>query len=158
GDNFIVYCDASHKGLGAVLMQNEKVIGYASRQLKIHKKNYTTYELDLQHILDQEELNMRQHRWLELLSDYNYEIRYDPGKIEARKRENLEAEDVGGMLVETSRESENLRKEKLEPRVDWTLCLNNRIWLLCFGDLRTLIMHESHKSKYSVHPGFDKMY
>ncbi|GKA65551.1 putative reverse transcriptase domain-containing protein [Tanacetum coccineum] len=77
---------------------------------------------------------------------------------EARKPENLEAEDVGGMLVETSRESENPKKEKLEPRADGTLCLNNRSWLPCFGDLRTLIMHESHKSKYSVHPSSDKMY
>ncbi|GKC76330.1 putative reverse transcriptase domain-containing protein, partial [Tanacetum coccineum] len=67
-------------------------------------------------------------------------------------------EDVGGMLVETSRESENPRKEKLKPRADETLCLNNRSWLPCFGDLRTLIMHESHKSKYSVHSGSNKMY
>ncbi|GJZ27681.1 putative reverse transcriptase domain-containing protein [Tanacetum coccineum] len=107
-ENFIVYCDASHKGLGAVLMQNEKVIAYASRQLKIHEKNYTTHDLELgavvfalkiwrhylygtkctvftdhkslQHILDQKELNMRQRRWLELLSDYDCEIRYHPGK------------------------------------------------------------------------------
>ncbi|GJR95473.1 putative reverse transcriptase domain-containing protein [Tanacetum coccineum] len=107
-ENFIVYCDASHKGLGAVLMQNEKVIAYASRQLKIHEKNYTTHDLELgavvfalkmwrhylygtrctvftdhkslQHILDQKELNMRQRRWLELLSDYDCDIRYHPGK------------------------------------------------------------------------------
>ncbi|GKE59878.1 putative reverse transcriptase domain-containing protein, partial [Tanacetum coccineum] len=46
-ENFIVYCDATHKGLGAVLMQNEKVIAYASRQLKIHEKNYTTHDLEL---------------------------------------------------------------------------------------------------------------
>ncbi|GKC53112.1 reverse transcriptase domain-containing protein, partial [Tanacetum coccineum] len=46
-ENFIVYCDASHKGLGTVLMQNEKVITYASRQLKIHEKNYTTHDLEL---------------------------------------------------------------------------------------------------------------
>ncbi|GKA01320.1 putative reverse transcriptase domain-containing protein [Tanacetum coccineum] len=83
--NFIAYCDASIKGLGSVLMQREKVIAYASRQLKIHEKNYTTHdsELDhksLQHILDQKELNMRQRRWLELLSDYDCEIRYHPGK------------------------------------------------------------------------------
>ncbi|GKC31443.1 putative reverse transcriptase domain-containing protein [Tanacetum coccineum] len=64
----------------------------------------------------------------------------------------------GGMLVESSRESENPRKEKLEPRADRTLCLNNRSWLPYYGDLRTLIMHESHKSKYSVHSGSDKMY
>ncbi|GKB58667.1 putative reverse transcriptase domain-containing protein [Tanacetum coccineum] len=61
---------------------------------------------------------------------------------EARKPENLEAEDVAGMLVETSRELENLRKEKLEPRADETLCLNNKSWLPCVGDLRTLIMHD----------------
>ncbi|GKD75976.1 putative reverse transcriptase domain-containing protein, partial [Tanacetum coccineum] len=107
-ENFIVYCDASHKRLGVVLIQNEKVIAYASRQLKIHEKNYTTHDLELdavlfalkiwrhylyetkstvftdhkslQHILDHKELNMRQRRWLELLSDYDCEIRYHPGK------------------------------------------------------------------------------
>nr|GEV06706.1 putative reverse transcriptase domain-containing protein [Tanacetum cinerariifolium] len=106
--DFVVYCDASHKGLGAVLMQREKVIDYASRQLKVYKKNYTTHDLELgsvvfalkilrhylygtkctvftdhkslQHILDQKELNMRQRRWLELLSDYDYDIRYHPVK------------------------------------------------------------------------------
>ncbi|GJT72179.1 putative reverse transcriptase domain-containing protein [Tanacetum coccineum] len=78
-ENFIVYCDASHKGLSAVLMQNEKVIAYASRQLKIHDKNYTTHDF-LQHILDQKELNMRKRHWLELLSDYDCEIRYRLGK------------------------------------------------------------------------------
>ncbi|GKC22439.1 putative reverse transcriptase domain-containing protein [Tanacetum coccineum] len=107
-ENFIVYCDASHKGLGDVLMQNEKVIAYTLRQLKIHEKNYTTHDLELgavvfalkiwrhylyetkctvftdhkslQHILDQKELNMRERRWLELLSNYDCEIRYHPGK------------------------------------------------------------------------------
>ncbi|GJY04571.1 putative reverse transcriptase domain-containing protein [Tanacetum coccineum] len=99
-ENFVVYCDASRKGLGAVLMQREKVIAYASCQLKIHEKNYTTHDLELgamvfalkmwrhylydtkcvmfthhkslQHILDQKELNMRHCRWLKLLSDYDF--------------------------------------------------------------------------------------
>ncbi|GJR68439.1 putative reverse transcriptase domain-containing protein [Tanacetum coccineum] len=78
-ENFVVYCDASRKGLGAVLMQREKVIAYASRQLKIHEKNYTTHDLELEAAIS-EELNMRQRRWMELLSDYDYEIRYHTGK------------------------------------------------------------------------------
>ncbi|GJY89455.1 putative reverse transcriptase domain-containing protein [Tanacetum coccineum] len=190
-EDFIAYCDASIKGLGAVLMQRDKVIAYASRQLKIHEKNYTTHDLELgavvfalkiwrhylygtkctvftdhkslQHILNQKELNMRQRRWLELLSDYDCEIRYHPGKAnvvadalsrkerikplrtEARKPENIKNEDVGGMLIENSKDPEKLRTEKLEPRADGTLCLNGRSWLPCYGDLRTVIMHESHK-------------
>ncbi|GJZ85634.1 putative reverse transcriptase domain-containing protein [Tanacetum coccineum] len=79
-------------------------------------------------------------------------------QIEARKPENLKTEDVGGMLIENSKDPEKPRKEKLEPRADGTMCLNNRSWLPRYGDLRALIMHESHKSKYSVHPGSDKMY
>ncbi|GKE80120.1 putative reverse transcriptase domain-containing protein, partial [Tanacetum coccineum] len=81
-EDFIVYCDASKKGLGAVLMQREKVISYASRQLKIYEKNYMTHDLELGavHILDQKELTMRQRRWLELLSDYDCDIRYHSRK------------------------------------------------------------------------------
>ncbi|GJR74125.1 putative nucleotidyltransferase, ribonuclease H [Tanacetum coccineum] len=81
-DDFVVYCDASHQGLGAVLMQREKVIAYASRQLKPNEENYTTHDLELGavQILDQKELNMRQRRWLDLLADYDCEIRYHPGK------------------------------------------------------------------------------
>nr|GEZ76670.1 putative reverse transcriptase domain-containing protein [Tanacetum cinerariifolium] len=211
-ENFVVYCDALHKGLGAILMQKEKVIAYTSCQLKIYEKNYTTHDLELgavvfalkmwrhylygtkcvvftdheslQHILDQKELNMRQRRWLELLSDYDSEIRYHPGKanvvanalsqkersktlqvralvmtiglnlpkkilnaqLEARKEENCINEDLHGII------------NKLEPRADGTLCLNNRSWIPCIGDLRALIMHELRKSKYSIHPGSNKMY
>ncbi|GJV78000.1 putative reverse transcriptase domain-containing protein [Tanacetum coccineum] len=145
--DFVVYCDTSHKGLGDVLLQREKVIAYASRQLKVHEKNYTTHDLELglvvftlkiwrrylygtrrtvftdykslQHILDQKELNKRQRHWLELLSDYNCDIRYQPGKvnvvadalsqaqIEALKIENLVNEDVGGMI------------KRIYPRKDW---------------------------------------
>ncbi|GJZ95386.1 putative reverse transcriptase domain-containing protein [Tanacetum coccineum] len=73
-------------------------------------------------------------------------------QIEALKPENLEKEDVGGMI------RRDIPKEKLEPRADGTLCLNGRSWLPCYGDLRSVIMHESHKSKYSIHPGSEKMY
>nr|GEU84734.1 putative reverse transcriptase domain-containing protein [Tanacetum cinerariifolium] len=79
-------------------------------------------------------------------------------QTEAMKPENLKSEDVGGMLIENSKDLEKPRKEKLEPRTDGTLCLNNRSWFPCYGELRTLIIHESYKSKYSVHLGFDKMY
>ncbi|GJW67527.1 putative reverse transcriptase domain-containing protein [Tanacetum coccineum] len=73
-------------------------------------------------------------------------------QTEAQKPENLKNEDVGGMI------RKDIPKEKLEPRTDGTLCLNGRSWLPCYGDLRTVIMHESHKSKYSIHSGSDKMY
>nr|GEV42606.1 putative reverse transcriptase domain-containing protein [Tanacetum cinerariifolium] len=62
------------------------------------------------------------------------------------------------MLVENSRDPEKVRTKKLEPRADGTLCLNGRSWLPCYGDLQTVIIHESYKSKYSIHPGSDKMY
>ncbi|GJX91353.1 hypothetical protein Tco_0344679 [Tanacetum coccineum] len=79
-------------------------------------------------------------------------------QTEAQKPENIKNEDVGGMLVENSKDPEKLRKEKLEPRADGTLCLNGRSWLPCYGDLRTVVMHESHKSNYSIHPGSEKIY
>ncbi|GKC61841.1 putative reverse transcriptase domain-containing protein [Tanacetum coccineum] len=107
-DDFFIYCDASLQGLGAVLMQKENVIAYASRQLKPHEESYTTHDLELgavvfalkilrhylygtkcivftdhkslQHILHQKELNMRQRRWLEFLASYDFKIRYHPGK------------------------------------------------------------------------------
>ncbi|GJW98517.1 putative reverse transcriptase domain-containing protein [Tanacetum coccineum] len=133
---------------------------------------------------------MRQRRWLELLSDYDCDIRYHPGKanvvanalsrkertdplrvralvmtidldlpkrileaqIEAQKPENLVNEDVGGII------RRDIPKEILEPRTDGILCLHGRSWLPCYGDLRSVIMHESHKSKYSIHPGSKKKY
>ncbi|GJX79798.1 putative reverse transcriptase domain-containing protein [Tanacetum coccineum] len=74
------------------------------------------------------------------------------------KPKNIKNEDVGGMLVENAKNLEAIRTEKLEPRADGTLCLNGRSWLPCYGYLRTVIMYESYKSKYSIHPGSDKMY
>ncbi|GKG33880.1 hypothetical protein Tco_0434039, partial [Tanacetum coccineum] len=79
-------------------------------------------------------------------------------QTEARKPENIKNEDVGGMLVENAKNPKAIRMEKLEPRTDGTLCLNGRSWLPCYGNFWTVIMHESHKSKYSIHPSSDKMY
>ncbi|GJR58845.1 putative reverse transcriptase domain-containing protein [Tanacetum coccineum] len=142
-EDFVVYCDASHKGLGAVLMQRDKVIAYASQQLKIHEKNYTTHDLEL---------------GLVNVSDYECDIRYHPGKanvvadalshkerieplrvralvmtigldlpkrileaqIEAQKPKNLMNEDVCGII------RRDIPKESLEPRADGTLCLHGR--------------------------------
>ncbi|GKA94842.1 putative reverse transcriptase domain-containing protein [Tanacetum coccineum] len=200
-DNFVVYCDASHKGLGAVLMQKEKVIAYASRQLKVHEKNYMTHDLELgavvfalkmwkhylygtkctvftdhkslQHILDQKELNMRQRRWLDLLSDYDCEICYHPGKanmvVDALSRkERIKPLRVRALVMTVGNEENRMRRKKIlswdmntrsfETRANGTLCVKKRSWLPRLGGLRDLIMNESHKSKYSIHPGSDKMY
>ncbi|GJW33259.1 putative reverse transcriptase domain-containing protein [Tanacetum coccineum] len=153
-ENFILYCDASHKGLGAMLMQNEKVIAYVSRQLKIHEKNYTTHDLELvADALSRKEWNKPLRvRALVMTIGLNLPKQILEAQIEAQKPENLKNEVVGGMI------RKYIPKEKLEPHADGTLCLNGRSWLPCYGDLRTVIMHESHKSKYSNHPGSDKMY
>ncbi|GJT45619.1 putative reverse transcriptase domain-containing protein [Tanacetum coccineum] len=189
-ENSVVYYDASHKGLCAVLMQKEKVKAYASRQLKIHEKNYTTHYLELgvvvfalkmwrhylydtkyvmftdhkslQYILDQKELNMRQRKANVVLDALSRKERIKPLRVRAlvmtvglnllveilnaQKEENYESKDLCGMI------------KKLESRADGTLCLNGRSWIPCHGSLRELIMHESHKSKYSIHPRSDKMY
>nr|GEU59709.1 retrotransposon protein, putative, Ty3-gypsy subclass [Tanacetum cinerariifolium] len=79
-------------------------------------------------------------------------------KTKAQKPENIKNEDFGGILIENSKDPEKPRTEKLEPSTDGTLCLNGRSWLPCYGYLRTVIMHKSHKSKYSIHLGSDKMY
>ncbi|GKE82589.1 putative reverse transcriptase domain-containing protein, partial [Tanacetum coccineum] len=179
-DDFVVYCDASHQGLGAVLMQREKVIAYASRQLKPNEENYTTHDLEFGAVV----FALKIWRHYLIACYYDCEIRYHPGKenviadaliqkerikplrvrslvmtihpklpsqilkvqTEALKEENIKAENLGGM------------DKAFEIRPDGTRCIKNQSWLPLFGNLRDLIMHESHKSKYSIHPGSDKMY
>ncbi|GJZ72967.1 putative reverse transcriptase domain-containing protein [Tanacetum coccineum] len=148
-EDFVVYCDASLKGYGAVLMQREKVIAYASRQLKFHEENYTTHDLEL----GAKELNLRQRRWIELLSDYDCEIRYHPGKANVvadalSRKERDKPLYVRALMMTVHNDLPKQIREAQE----------NRVWLPRYGILRDLIMHESHKSKYSIHPGSDKMY
>ncbi|GJZ39539.1 putative reverse transcriptase domain-containing protein [Tanacetum coccineum] len=122
--DFIAYCDASKKGMGVVLMQREKIWRHI-----LYGTKYTMFtdHKSLQHILDQKELNTRQRRWLELLSDYDCDIVITGERkchYDAFKRKNV-----------------------------------NHEWLFnCLAYLRTGIMRESHKSKYSIHPASDKMY
>ncbi|GKE74253.1 putative reverse transcriptase domain-containing protein [Tanacetum coccineum] len=151
-DDFVVYCDASIKGLGAVLMQRMKVIAYASRQLKIHEKNYTTHDMCDTNAENEDALSRKERieplrvKALVMTISLDLPSRILEAQREAVKIENIKAEDISGML------------KKLEARADGTLCLDNRSWLPCYGDTRPLIMHESHKSKYSIHPGAEKMY
>ncbi|GJZ86635.1 putative reverse transcriptase domain-containing protein [Tanacetum coccineum] len=125
-ENFVVYYDASHKGLGAVLMQRDKVVADALSQ--------------------KERIKPLRVRDLVMTIGLNLPVKILNAQVEARKKENYGTKDLGGMI------------KNLEPRADGPLCLKNRSWIPCFGDLRTLIMHESHKSKYSIHPGSDSMY
>ncbi|KAJ9553017.1 hypothetical protein OSB04_017062 [Centaurea solstitialis] len=211
-DNFVVYCDASHQGLGFVLMQKDKVIAYASRQLKIHEKNYTTHDLELgavvfalkiwrhylygtkctiftdhksiQHILDQKMLNMRQRRWVELLNDYDCEIKYHPGKakgvadaLSRKEKVKPSRAQAMGMVVQSSLrgqilkaqeealKAENLKDETLhqkekefEVRSDGACYFKDRVWVPKVDRLRSTIMDEAYQAKYSIHLGADKMY
>ena len=151
---FEVYCDASHQGLGCVLMQNRKVVAYASRQLKVHERNYPTHDLELaavvfalkiwrhflygatfnvfsdhkslKYLFDQKELNMRQRRWLEFLKDYDFQLQYHPGKA------NIVADALSRKIISVSnmmmKERELLEQFRdMNLSVDITpgkLCLN----------------------------------
>ncbi|KAJ9547266.1 hypothetical protein OSB04_019809 [Centaurea solstitialis] len=218
-DGFVVYCDASKLGLGCVLMQDGKVIAYASRKLKVHELNYPTHDMELtavvfalkiwrhylygvkcqvytdhkslQYLLNQKELNMRQRRWIELLSDYDCEILYHPGKgnvvVDALSRKGGKVKpgimdsrmgivayrinivpDLKSEIRECQEKAlkeENLKGERLVGIVDTLVsnaeglkCFGNRIWIPKLGDRRRKILIEAHKSKYSVHPGTNKMY
>ena len=193
-------------------MQKDKVIAYASRQLKTHEENYTTHDLELgaivfalriwrhylyntkcmvftdhkslQHILNQKELNKTQCRWIELLADYDCEILYHPGKANVvadalSRKERIKPLSVRSLVMTLhqnlpsqilkaqnealemkDRKLENLRgmDKAFEIRSDGTRCIKGRRQLPYYGNLRNVIMHESHKSKNSIHPGFDKMY
>ncbi|GKD00664.1 reverse transcriptase domain-containing protein [Tanacetum coccineum] len=122
---------------------------------------YTDHK-SLQHIFDQKELNMRQRRWMELFSDYKCEIRYHSGKVNvvadalsrkervkprcAFKQENVPAEKLHGL------------DQQIERKENESLYFMDHIWVPLVGGVRTIIMDEAYKTRYSVHPGADKMY
>ncbi|GJY10907.1 putative reverse transcriptase domain-containing protein [Tanacetum coccineum] len=133
-EDFMVYCDASLKGYGAVLMQREKVIAYASRQLKVHEENYTTHDLELGAGFFA--LRLWRH-YLYGTNDYDCEIQYHPRKA--------------NVVVDAL--SRKGRDKPLRVRA-LMITVHNDLP----NGLRDLVMHESHKSKYSIHPGSDKMY
>ncbi|KAD4586602.1 hypothetical protein E3N88_24203 [Mikania micrantha] len=165
-DDFVVYCDASIQGLGCVLMQRDKVIAYASRQLKVHEKNYTTHDLELgavvfalkiwRHYLYGTKLadalsrkntpKPKRVRALQLTILPNLPEQIRNAQVEALKPENLAAESLRGM------------EQHLKEKADGLQYFMERIWVPHHGNLRDLVMDEAHKSRYSIHPGSDKMY
>ncbi|GJW04913.1 putative reverse transcriptase domain-containing protein [Tanacetum coccineum] len=182
-NDFVVYCDASHQGLGAVLIQREEGYGYRHYLYGTKCTMFIDHK-SLQRILAQKELNMRQRRWLELLADYDCETRYHPRKANVvadalSRKERIKTLRVRSLVMtihpnlpsqilkaqtealkEENIKAENLRgmDKEFEIRPDGTRCIKNQSWLPLFGNLRNLIMHEFHKSKYSIHPGSNKMY
>nr|GEV39496.1 putative reverse transcriptase domain-containing protein [Tanacetum cinerariifolium] len=172
--DFVVYCDASGIGLGCMLMKRGKMIAYASRQLEIHENNYTTGDLELGAVVFALKI------WRHYL-DYDCEIRYHPGKanvvtdaLSRKERVNPKRVRAMNMILQSSIKDMILAAQKedvdefaglqrgldkmIEQRSDGTLYYLDQIWVPLKGEVRTLIMDEAHKSKYSVHPGADKMY
>ncbi|KAJ9565069.1 hypothetical protein OSB04_001035 [Centaurea solstitialis] len=162
---FIVYSDASRSGLGCVLMQYDKVIAYASRKLKENEKKYPVHDL-------------------ELAADYDCEIRYHPGKanvvVDALSRKEREKPirvkalriDVIPEIFVRIREAqtsalteEHIKKERmlgqaksLETDTKGCKRFNGRLWIPLMSGQREVLLSDAHKSKYSIHPGMDKMY
>ncbi|KAK5775710.1 hypothetical protein PVK06_043642 [Gossypium arboreum] len=149
GKDFTVYSDASHVGLGCVLMQEGKVVAYASRQLKPHEGNYPTHDLELaalifslkiwrhylygerciiytdhkslKYLLTQKELNLRQRRWIELLKDYNCSIEYHPGKanVVADALSRRAVSDLKAMFARLSLFDDGSLLAELQVRPTW---------------------------------------
>ncbi|KAI3669849.1 hypothetical protein L6452_41291 [Arctium lappa] len=170
-EDFVLFSEASKLGLGCVLMQRGKVIAYASRQLKDHEKNYPTHDLELatvvfalklwrhylygtkytlftdhkslKYIFDQKDLNIRQRR-IDVKSSLVEDIKRS--QVEALREENLKDE---VMVKQWETLTEDSRGLKL---------FQGRIWVPRVGGNRELLLAESHKTKYSIHPGSTKMY
>ncbi|KAG8501385.1 hypothetical protein CXB51_003461 [Gossypium anomalum] len=182
GKEFVIYSDASLLGLGCVLMQEGRVVAYASRQLKPHEKNYPTHDLELaaivfalkiwrhylfgercyvysdhkslKYLMTQRDLNLRQRRWLELLKDYELIIDYHPGKANVIH----ESQKVDDELV--VKRAECVSNVESEFQIDDNDCLKfrSRLCVPRNSELISVILSEAHSSRMSVHPGSTKMY
>lgn len=206
-----VYCDASYNGLGCVIMQHEKVVAYASRQLKKPEKEYPTHDLELaavvfvlkiwhhylygikctiytdhkslKYFFEQRDLNNRQRRWLDLVKDYDCAILYHLGKENvvadalSQKSHHYPIRVKSLKLMITSEFFDCIREEQVKSlqRGDFAKerikgqeqrliedsrglkVRYDRIWIPISSDIKNLLLDESHKSKYSIHPGATKM-
>ncbi|KAG8499075.1 hypothetical protein CXB51_005486 [Gossypium anomalum] len=176
GKEFLIYSDASLNGLGCVLMQEGKVLAYASRQLKPHEKNYSTHDLELaaiifalkiwrhylfrerchvysdhkslKYLMTQRDLNLRQQKWLELLKDYELVIDYHPGKANEADKE----------LQAKKAQCESNNELDFQRDSDGWLRFCGRICVPKDTELIRNILHEAHNRSMSVHPGSTKMY
>ncbi|GJZ19017.1 putative reverse transcriptase domain-containing protein [Tanacetum coccineum] len=168
--SFRIYEEEHEVHLKLVLESLRKEKLYA----KFSNVIYTDHK-SLQHIFDQKELNMRQRRWIELFSDYECEIRYHPGSRKERvKPKRVQAmsmtiqSGVKGMILVAQGEAFNQDNvlvkilhdldHQMEKKGDGSLYFMDRIWVPLVGGVRTVIMDEAYKSRYSVHLGADKMY
>ncbi|GJZ41188.1 putative reverse transcriptase domain-containing protein [Tanacetum coccineum] len=156
-EDFVVFYDTSNQGLGCVLMQRGKtwrhyLYGTKSVIYMDHKS--------LQHIFDQKELNMHQSRWIELFNDYECEIRYHPDMtIQSRVKRMIMAAQ-SEVFKEENAPTKRLHRldQHMERKEYESLYFMDRIWVPLVGGMRTIIMDEDHKTRYSVHSGANKMY
>ncbi|TYK04248.1 pol protein [Cucumis melo var. makuwa] len=174
--SFVIYSDASKKGLGCVLMQQGKVVAYASRQLKSHEQTYPTHDLEL-------ELNIRQRRWLELVKDYDCKILYHLVKAnvvtdalsrnvshsaalitkQALLLRDFERAEIAvslndPYLVEKHRLAEAGQVEEFSISSDGGLMYERRLCVPADNVVKTELLTEAHNSSFSMHPGRTKMY
>ncbi|GJW33237.1 putative reverse transcriptase domain-containing protein [Tanacetum coccineum] len=152
-EDFVVYCDASNKGLGCVLMQRGKVIAYALRELKIQEKNYTTHDLELGKanvVVDalsrKEKVKPKPMRAMSMMIQSSIKERLLAAQNETIKEESTPTEMLRSL------------DQHMEKKGDRGLYFMDRIWVPLIGNVRTIIMDEAHITRYSIHPGADKMY
>ena len=188
GKEYTLYSDASCIGLGCVLMQDGKVVAYASKQLKPHEQNYPTHDLELvvvvfslkiwrhylyrekcriytdhkspKYLLTQKELNLRQRRWLELLKDYDCIIDYHPGKANIVANA-LSRKTMVAMSLELQKKLQMVRdgdKTKFLEKEAGSLYFQHRLCVPDDKELKKKLLFEAHNTVFTMHPGGNKMY